>query len=380
MWLPRAHVEYDLLNIMHPAPNGYKPGFTIEKAYEGFDVLPLNQAIPDGQIDVHAIAIATTNPPPDLDHSWIEESQATATAANGTETPPPTRRWLREASELAFRKGAKEIPASSNVAKQRKLWLENQEKAEAVRPPPSSNSMRHRQLEGDAANANGTDTTTNAIVPGRGWEMRGWTPVRGMCDGTANAECSRNKDSSCMISGTNDKHLHVWGNALSGWLVFTVPNVREGIILVRMEWWCNGDGDIPLITKKWTEVNNGMTHDTTPYNSTARRTMMDTHMVPNNEEAQHHRDLRSKATHEKSIPKDFEMDIAINGVITKTMKREEWIEYTKEPGKNVAVWPLLDDISMSEKDWDGESVEVAIRFRSELIPQTPFCVSHIYYA
>merc|ERR1711935_1080461 len=112
-----------------------------------------------------------------------------------------------------------------------------------------------------------------------------------------------------------------------------------------------------------------MTHDTTPYNSTAHRTMMDTHMDSNNEEAQHHRDLRSKARYETSVPKDFEMDIAINGVITKTMKREEWIANSHELGKNVAVWPLLDDISMSEKDWDGESIEAAIRFRSELGPQ-----------
>merc|ERR1712194_90234 len=186
----------------------------------------------------------------------------------------------------------------------------------------SPKPMLHRQLATAATDA------TNAIVPGRGWELHGWSPVRGFCDGSANSECSRKKDSTCMIVGENDKHLDVWGNSLSGWLVFTVPKVREGIIIVRMEWWCNA-GKIPLITKAWTQVNNGMTTDKTPYNFTARRTMMDTHMDSNNEEAQHHRDL-GKPQKETTIPKDFEMDIAINGVITKTMKREEWIEYTRE--------------------------------------------------
>lgn len=42
--------------------------------YNGFDFLPYRQKIPDGEIDVHAIAIATTNLPPDLNHHWSVES------------------------------------------------------------------------------------------------------------------------------------------------------------------------------------------------------------------------------------------------------------------------------------------------------------------
>ena len=62
--------------------------FTVKNAYDGFDPLLFNQAIPDGDIDVHAIATATTNPAPILDHSWLDD--------------PATRHELRQASEFGF--------------------------------------------------------------------------------------------------------------------------------------------------------------------------------------------------------------------------------------------------------------------------------------
>jgi hypothetical protein len=383
MWNPRAHVDYDLLNIIHPAPNGYKPDFLIKNAYDGFDLLPLNQAVPDGDVDVHAIAIATTNPAPDLDHSWIEDSDSDSDGGNLTsvdgvvnaeEIPPPGRRWLRDASELAFRKGAELFPPST-VVKNRISLPENEGKnKEVIKTSSSDTPLLRRQLENATATTTTNDTTTdadpNAIVPGRGWELHGWTPVKGFCDGSAQSECNRPEDSNCMLSGANDKHYDVWGNSLSGWLVFTVPKVREGIILARMEWWCGGKNKL---TKDWTEVNNGKTTDTTPWNPTDERRTRE----EEDENEQRQRNL--KMTPEQLVPEDFEMDWAINGVV-KTMKREEWLTHIKEFVKNVAVWPLLDDPSMAQKDWDGEPVEVAIRFRSKINIQNTWCISHVYYA
>jgi hypothetical protein len=190
MWNPRAHIEYDLLNIIHEAPNGYKPDFLIDNVYDGFDLLPLIQELPDDDIDVHAIAIATSNPEPtDIDHNWTENDNekdiisnttTTSTDTESTTPKPPSRRLLRHASELAFRKGSElfmgssplPVPAPNNDKKnnrsQRKL-------------------IRNRQLQGDVDNgdtptANITNTATvsstttskktygeNDIVPGRGW-------------------------------------------------------------------------------------------------------------------------------------------------------------------------------------------------------------------
>jgi len=393
MWNPRAHIDYDFLNIIHPAPNGYKPDFLEDNVYDGFDLMPLNQAVPDGEIDVHAIAIATTNAAPDLDHSWIEDEveSGNLTSLDGVvnETDvPPTMRWLREASKVAFRKGAEEFPPST-VVKGRKLVPETKkEKTVRSSTSPSNNiHMLRRLLENaddkNAAETSDTKDAVDEIVPGRGWMIHGWSPVRGYCDGSANSECARGEVSQCMILGANDMHYDVYGNTLSGWLVFTVPKVREGIIMLRIEWWCGADSvkDGTPVTKGWTEVNDGMTHDTTPWNATAKRAlaeMMTTDYVDFYAEEEQHRDL--KMDRKLQIPADLEMDIAIDGVITKTMEKEEWELYSKERAKNVAVWPILNDISMAERDWEGKSVEVAIRFRSKINPNVAYCISHVYYA
>jgi len=382
MWWPRVNDEYDLMNIIKEAPNGYKPDFKIDNVYNGFDVLPLNQAIPDGDVDVHAIAIATTSPAPDIDHSWIEEEDSTEAGnltsvdgvVNSTDLPPPTRRWLREASELGFRKAAEMISPST---KHGQLLPEEKENSQVL-SPSSDNLMLRRQLEDEnTAEVKTTETdATEIIVPGRGWEMHGWTPVRGFCDGSVQSECNRHKDNNCLLGGANDKHLDVWGNSLSGWLVFTVPKVREGIILLRMEWWCGDEGKSQQITKGWEEVNNGKTSDTTPWNETAHREMMGTPMDATDKDI--HRNL-GKADANKLVPKDLEFDYVVNGV-KKTMKRDEWMEFVGEAAKNVAVWPVLDDMSMAERDWEGEPVEVAVRFRSKEQPRATYCISHLYYA
>mmetsp|Transcript_36526 Transcript_36526/g.44056 ORF Transcript_36526/g.44056 Transcript_36526/m.44056 type:complete len:548 (-) Transcript_36526:32-1675(-) len=345
MWTPRSHQAYDFLSRIKPALNGYKP-YVIDggNIYNGFDLLPLNQAIPDGDVDVHAIAIATTNPPPDLDHNWIEDDEGdTANKENTTETStqPPRRQILRKASELAFKEVAKmEQEINNNDNDQQNLQAE------------IANNNMHEDDNTRMLDEEG------AIVPGRGWEVHGWKKMDGFCDGSAQSECNRMSEQGCLLAGANDNHLDIMGNSLSGWLVFSVPVVNEGIILARMEWWC---GVKHSLTVDWTEVNDGKTTETTPkWNETrARRNL--------------------KPTKDQFIPTDLEMDIAVNNGEIKTMKRDEWIEYTKEPSKNCAVWPLLYDESGTTYQ-KGETVEVAIRFRSKLMPQQSYCISHIYYS
>lgn len=195
------------------------------------------------------------------------------------------------------------------------------------------------------------------------------------CDGSAQSECSRTPDNDCLLYGANDKHMDVAGSSMSGWLVFTVPKVQEGIILVRMEWWCFMSGG-PHMANDWKEVNDGKTTDTTPFNNTSsgnqRRLYSDEPLMPPDSR-------KLKPTFEQVVPTDLEFDWAINGTI-KTMKYDEWKDYTVEKVKNVAVWPLLNDLEMAEKKWDGAPVEVAIRYRSEQKPNLPFCISHVYYA
>lgn len=368
MWQPRVHTDKDLLNIIQPAPNGYKPYYPPNKlnVYQGFDVMPYNQAVPEGDVDVHAIAIATRYPAPDLDHSWVEDEKEEEPAdeeehihpEDGTETPP-TRRWLRRATQLAVQKSKEQVAQVHPISRQLQNETEssNPESETAPEAPSSEKSE---------------------IVPGRGWEVYGQGDhhtTDGLCDGSAQSECSRNAGSDCLIHGHNDQHVAVHGNAMSGWLVVKVPKVKEGIILIRMEWWC-GTPTSNKLTVDWTEVNDGKTYDTTPWNQT-RRTLVEEEVVAERWDPE---ERRLKATPDQVVPKDLEMDIAINGKITKTMDHDEWLKYIGEPSKNCAVWPIMDDVSMAEKDWDGEPVEVAVRYRSKEKPTQSFCISHVYYA
>jgi hypothetical protein len=337
LWTPQTHIDYNLLNIIKPAMNGYKPYFKQKNLYNGFDLLPYKQAIPEGQVDVHAIAIATTYPAPDLDHSWIEDHEDTQTQ-NGNAT---TRRMLREGTALAF-------------------WAAASVDADRSGVDQLERNPRSRHLDSNS-------TSSSAVIPGRGWELHGWTVVDGFCDGSAQSECRRGPGEQCLLYGANDNHLDVTGNALAGWLVFQLPKVREGIILARMEWWC-GTNKGTSLTQDWNEVDDGKTFDTT---------RLDPKDVDSGSQRQR---ILGKPTIDDMIPSDLQMDIAINGKIVHTMDREEFIKHTAEYVKNVAVFPLLNDESMAIRDWDGEPMEVAIRFRSKKSPQQTYCLSHLYYA
>ena len=308
MWEPRAHNSYDLLNIIEPAPNGYKPHWVEGNWYAGFDVLPFVQRIPDGEVDPHAIAIATTFPAPDLDHDWIEdEDSGGGTNSTPAANEPPTRRWLREATRRAFHNQPTVIDVGSLELAQRRA---------------KSKSQQRRRLGDDS----------EAITPGRGWVSHAWRPDEGFCDGSPQSECNRAEHNKCMSIGHNDNHRDVAGNTLAGWLVFSVPNVKEGIVMARMEWWCGGS---ELLTKGWSEVNNGQTMDTMPWNVTepwsqlaTRRLMAGKEEHPMHpDDYDYHRRL-GKPTHDELVKEDFKMDIAINGKITKTMEREEWLSHT----------------------------------------------------
>jgi len=346
MWQPQVNTEYNLLNIIQPALNGYKPSIDEELHYTGFDLLPLNQAVPDGEVDAHAIAIATSKDPPDLDHTWTEDDEeATNSTEDEAKVSPVGRRWLGEASKVGIIAGRAKIKSF--------FQKDSSRSSSSLSFPDQELSIRKREL------------FSNVVVPGRGWKAEGWRLDPGFCDGSAMSTCNRNKGSKCLIMGHNDNHMSVQGNGYSGWLVLYLPKVKEGLIMARMEWWCGGiKAPKPnAFTADWTDIDTGKTLDTSPYNITEGNRRLGKELIPD----------------------DLEMDVAINGKITKVWKSEEWVKYTAEPSKNCAVWPLLDDAAMAKKNMDegkdGEPVEVAIRYRSKSVPLGfNFCFSHIYYA
>ncbi len=122
------------------APNGYNPrnSGVVQPAYTGVDILPLKWKIPEDQIDLHAIAIASTYAAPELDHSIVAEG------GDDAEEAEDSRRMLRKVAM-----GDMDIDIDHNTA---------------VIPPMNESPER---------------LLSNKVIPGLGWERAGLEQISG---------------------------------------------------------------------------------------------------------------------------------------------------------------------------------------------------------
>ncbi len=106
-----------------------------------------------------------------------------------------------------------------------------------------------------------------------------------------------------------------------------------------------------ILTKDWTEVNNGTTDDG------GRRNLRKKAVIP-------------------SWPADMMIDVAVNGKIVKTYPVAEYDPYRTPITYMEAFYPMLDDKSIA-----GTNVEIGFRLRSEENPRDAgISITHIYYA
>lgn len=182
---------------------------------------------------------------------------------------------------------------------------------------------------------------SDKIVPGKGYQLD--HPV-GYCDGTYNAVCKRTADNECLLYGHHDGRGGLRFHEFSGWIVMDVPNVKEGIIMIKMETWHFADE--VTIAEGWTTVNN---------------------------EVDQHRRLKRQ-----QIPfcDDFHFDFAIDGKIT-SWNLKEFQEANKNIQRVVEVFTLLDDPTYTKGE--GKNVEVAIRMHG-CGDQKVFSLTHVYWA
>ena len=349
-WTPRVlPEERSLRAILKQGPSGYLPVFDVVNAYDGFDVLPPKWHIPEGQIDVHAIAIATTSPPPDRDTNAIARPR-------DYQGHPSSDDKTKEESDT-----------------QKSLFDISKEQHNAMRR--LRENLLHFGMEGNQlvpilpANQNRrflADKDSEEIIPGLGWFYSG--SRCGFCDGSFQSECQRSLDSTCPMKGHSDGRSGLVGDGLSGWLVFEVPNVKEGVIILRMEAWKKANSN--KRTEGWTTVDNVDSEDEIINGNATLAPSVD------------------HGTRQLNIPEnDFYFDYAINGKV-KTMDYDEFISYKKEIAKNVALWPLMlppqdkERVPTRSNDDEnkGETVEVAIRLRSTAGREATVSVSHLYYA
>eukprot|EP00957_Ditylum_brightwellii_P008393 635718-Ditylum_brightwellii.AAC.1 len=139
-------------------------------------------------------------------------------------------------------------------------------------------------------------------------------------------------------------------------------------------------------TKDWTEVNNGKTKDTHLYDASSHDPAVSSEdevssTSSNDEVRSGAREIGEERVRKLALAKSAVVDFSVNGKIT-TMSYSQFQEFAHDTVKDFALWPVLDDETMSQRDWKedevGETFEVAMRIRSE--EPSSLSISHIYYA
>ena len=242
-----------------------------------------------------------------------------------------------------------EEPWNSSVALARKNTLTSATAISSQSPPQQLEPLQqqHRQLD--------------EIKPGKGWEIFG--EPQGECDGTYYTTCDRSTHSQCVLAGHHDARGSLVGNALSGWLVMNVPQVKEGIIILKVHTWAKNEHN--TITKDWTTENN------------ERRRELEEETNKNVDEAWKEAELRGlgKGDPADAYPETFVFEYAINGVVT-SLNKEKFKEMRKQAQRVVEVLTLMDDPNFTKEPVD---VEVAVRLQG-CGKECTIGVSHIYWA
>jgi len=202
-----------------------------------------------------------------------------------------------------------EIDVPSIISNRRKLL-----EAEPNLPLDIPVSLKQHNLRGRGL---------EEIIPGKGWRL---DALPGYCDGSAHAICGRVKGSDCLLSGHMDHRGGITGDCLSGWIVFNLPQVTNGVIIIKFEDWGGASAEA---TVDWTEVNDG------EYD-------------------------RRVLGGPPPFPDDFLFEWSINGKITSLNKTEYEETYRKISQRTMEVITLLDDPDMKEP----EDIEVAVRIRN----------------
>lgn len=209
------------------------------------------------------------------------------------------------------------------------------------------------------------------VIPGKGWEV--WGEPQGYCDGTYNSVCALQTDSECALYGHHDGRGGIIGNEFSGWLVLTLKDVTEGLIMIKLHTWHTEDEN--LITKGWTAVNNEVERrrlrdgkqklDTSPQSVGSEVNDGDRNLPRN----------LVRSTDTVDLPDTFVFEYAIDGKVT-TLSKDEFLERNHHIKRVVEILTLLDD-----KDFTSEAkdVEIAIRMRGCGRVCT-FALTHVYWA
>ena len=213
------------------------------------------------------------------------------------------------------------------------------------------------------------DTEGEQIIPGLGWGVATQSSPE-FCNGTYDSFCGRSSNNSCLLYGHNDFRGGLTFDSLSGWGIFTLRNLKHGMIFVKMDSWRPAK-DNP-VTEGWTEVNNGhggrfltvSLHDNK------------NHRLLNEGQPRSLRKMK-KASSPKGFCPELVLEFAVGERIISIKSDEILGEKHSLVQRVVQIWTVLNEPDFTK----GETldVELAIRLRG-CGRQHVFWLTHIYWA
>lgn len=354
LYTPRMNpLETSLTTLIQPAEDGYVPKNVDIVEYDGPETHNKCYDIPEGEIDTLAIISNRRR----LQQNEIPDDNNNDYDSDANETT-----IVKSASAI---KNVRNETIDDTLSRNR-LDAQNYS---------STSTNRQRQLADDA------------IVPGKGWILLAEPP--GICDGTYDSICGRAKWTECPAIGHHDGRGILQGDEYSGWIVFTLPRVKEGLILLKVITYV--DPKANWKTKGWTSVNNEKRdrrlrrinqQQLEPTGSIVVQEQYDENdpeqYVGQDGEPlvqyESNRNSRRKLDTIEKYPDSTIFEYAIDGVI-KSLTKDELIKFVKKPQRVVEMVTLLDDASYTPK----ENVKVAVRMRN-CGHDCAIGISHIYWA
>uniref|UniRef100_A0A7S1YAZ3 Uncharacterized protein n=1 Tax=Grammatophora oceanica TaxID=210454 RepID=A0A7S1YAZ3_9STRA len=205
-----------------------------------------------------------------------------------------------------------------------------------VQPKP----QRHRQLDGEP------------IESGLGWQPSDMR--NGYCDGTWNMECNRPADEQCLLSGHADSRGGWIFGGLSGWMVFNLKDVRDGLIALKIETW-HSQKEVS-IAQDWTTVNGKL----------RRRNLRSVAEIEEEQATDdNNNDERMMAQQEERELKqpppgycpEFRFEYAIDGEVVASLDQNQFGAWMKPVQRVVEIGVVMDD-----PNFEGpKDVQLAIR-------------------
>eukprot|EP00525_Craspedostauros_australis_P011597 CAMPEP_0198114858 /NCGR_PEP_ID=MMETSP1442-20131203/6112_1 /TAXON_ID= /ORGANISM="Craspedostauros australis, Strain CCMP3328" /LENGTH=295 /DNA_ID=CAMNT_0043772257 /DNA_START=412 /DNA_END=1299 /DNA_ORIENTATION=- len=216
--------------------------------------------------------------------------------------------------------------------------------------------------------------------------------IAGYCDGTMYSWCDKSDGQECLLSRHNDRRNGLAFDGKSGWMVFNVPKVKHGLIIVKLETWYK-PGSNPK-TIKWTTVNNK------PDSSNRRRQLSaqsPVHAVASAGDADETAEMQNPQVREIAHPAganntttsvssdrklarqgcvDYTFDYSIDGGDIISLNDEEYMARRFEMQRVVELMKILDDPSHTGGADEERDVQVKIR----LTGCANFKLTHLYWS